>query len=60
MINKAIEIAKRENNILNYNILVLFTDGLICDMNDTLRAIVEASFFPISIIIIGVGNEDFT
>ncbi len=41
-------------------ILVIFTDGIICDMPQTIDAIVEASYYPISIIIVGVGNEDFS
>lgn len=36
------------------------TDGLICDQDKTIDAIVEASYSPMSIIIIGVGNEDFS
>jgi len=40
-------------------ILVIFTDGIICDMPETINSIVEASYYPISIIIVGVGNENF-
>jgi hypothetical protein len=42
-----------------YHILLIITDGLITDMAATIDAIVAASFLPISIIIVGVGNEDF-
>ena len=38
-----------------YHILLLLTDGIINDMQDTMDAIVEASFLPMSIIIIGIG-----
>jgi len=41
-----------------YNILVLLTDGQICDMAQTLEAIVDLSFLPCSIIIVGVGNNE--
>lgn len=41
-------------------VLLLVTDGAICDMVPTKKAIVEASGLPISIIIIGVGQTDFS
>ena len=34
-------------------------DGVITDMAETKQAIVAASNLPLSIIIVGVGNEDF-
>lgn len=42
-----------------YKILMILTDGLINDMDKTIDALVEASFLPISVIIIGIGNGDF-
>ena len=36
------------------------TDGIIEDSDDTIDALIEASFLPISVIIIGIGNADFT
>lgn len=36
------------------------TDGLITDKDLTIAAIVDASYLPISIIIVGVGAEDFS
>ena len=44
---------------MNYSILMILTDGLINDMDETIDALVEASFLPISVIIIGIGNGDF-
>ncbi|NXP54492.1 CPNE7 protein, partial [Heliornis fulica] len=35
-------------------------DGVVTDMADTREAIVRASYLPMSIIIVGVGNADFT
>lgn len=43
-----------------YFILLMLTDGAISDMNDTKLAVIEASRLPMSIIIVGVGNADFT
>lgn len=42
-----------------YTILLLLTDGLICDMRETVDAILDAADKPISIVIVGVGNADF-
>lgn len=43
-----------------YFILLMLTDGVISDMPDTIRSIIRASRLPMSIIIVGVGNADFT
>lgn len=42
-----------------YYILLILTDGIINDMDATLNEIVEASVLPMSIIIVGVGAENF-
>ena len=43
-----------------YNILMILTDGIIDDMKETIDSLVEASYLPISVIIIGIGNADFS
>ena len=43
----------------NYFILLMLTDGVITDMEQTKQAIVEASALPMSVIIVGVGGADF-
>lgn len=43
----------------HYFTLLIITDGVISDMDETRDAIVQASTLPMSIIIIGVGNADF-
>ena len=45
---------------MGYNILLILTDGQIDDLTDTIDEMVEASFLPISVIIVGIGNGDFT
>ena len=45
---------------MGYNILLILTDGQITDLTDTIDEMVEASFLPISVIIVGIGNGDFT
>ena len=42
-----------------YNIFLILTDGEIHDMPQTKQILVEASKYPLSVIIIGVGKEDF-
>ena len=42
-----------------YQVLLIITDGAITDIQETKHEIVQASRLPMSIIIIGVGNDDF-
>ena len=42
-----------------YIILLILTDGIIHDMEETLQDIVDSAYLPLSIIIVGIGNEDF-
>jgi len=44
----------------NYFVLLIITDGIITDLEETKRAIIAASGLPLSLIIVGVGNEDFS
>jgi uncharacterized protein with GYD domain len=43
-----------------YHILLILTDGAIHDMKETKDLIVEASGYPLSIIIVGIGDADFS
>ena len=43
-----------------YFVLLILTDGIITDLDATISSIVSASNLPLSIVIIGVGNEDFS
>ncbi|XP_074539416.1 copine-4 [Halichoeres trimaculatus] len=45
---------------MQYFILLILTDGVITDMADTREAIVRASHLPMSVIIVGIGNADFS
>ena len=49
-----------EGQLYNYHIIMILTDGMIDDMAETKDSLVAASFLPISVIIIGIGNGDFT
>ena len=46
-------------NNQKYFILLLITDGVINDMQKTIDEIVRGTGLPLSIIIVGVGKEDF-
>lgn len=41
-------------------VLLIITDGVIHDMDETIRMIVQGADVPLSILIVGVGNEDFS
>ncbi|XP_052230447.1 copine-3-like isoform X2 [Dreissena polymorpha] len=43
-----------------YFVLLLLTDGVLTDFDETRKAIVYASGLPMSIIIVGVGSADFS
>ncbi|XP_033754155.1 copine-3-like isoform X2 [Pecten maximus] len=43
-----------------YYVLLLLTDGALSDMPQTIQAIVDATALPMSIIIVGVGQADFS
>ena len=46
-------------NKMRYTILLIITDGIINDMDETISKIVDCSHLPMSIIIVGVGSDDF-
>ena len=52
--------SKGEDAIKMYHILFILTDGVIHDMKQTLDAIIKLSTKPVSIIVIGIGEADFT
>ena len=59
IINKVIEEIKKQNDIFEYHVLMILTDGIIEDMEETIESLVEGSFYPLSVIIIGIGDYDF-
>lgn len=62
LIYKAIEVVKQERH---YHILLIIADGQVTEEDQTIEAICEASNYPLSIVVIGVGDgpwetmEDF-
>ncbi|KAF9619738.1 hypothetical protein IFM89_009080 [Coptis chinensis] len=61
VINNASLIASQAlaNNQQKYFVLLIITDGVITDLQETKDALVKASDLPLSIIIVGVGGADF-
>jgi hypothetical protein len=59
VIKHVAKFAKAYQDGSQYFILLIITDGEITDMECTKYAIVEASQLPMSIIIVGVGDEGF-
>uniref|UniRef100_H2YS94 Copine C-terminal domain-containing protein n=2 Tax=Ciona savignyi TaxID=51511 RepID=H2YS94_CIOSA len=53
IVHKAIEIVEQTNQ---FNLLVIIADGQFVDEGPTAKAIVEASYYPLSIIVVGVGD----
>lgn len=60
VINAAIHAASRPVDPVRYYCLLILTDGVIMDMRNTIRSVVQASRLPLSILIVGVGTEDFS
>ncbi|RHZ58585.1 hypothetical protein Glove_372g61 [Diversispora epigaea] len=63
MINHMAQKIRSELNAGNnmvYYVLLIITDGVITDMESTVRALIKASSLPLSIVIVGVGDADFT
>ena len=59
LIKNVVDKIKFENNPLRYHILLILTDGIINDLGQTIDILVEGSFLPLSVIIIGIGNDHF-
>ena len=61
VLNKAASEAREcQKDTNKYLVLLIITDGCIHDMDETIKTIVDNSDLPLSIIIVGVGDEDFT
>ena len=54
VINHVARFASESQDGSNYFVLLIITDGIITDMDETVEAMVKASFLPMSIIIIGM------
>ncbi|EFC39893.1 predicted protein [Naegleria gruberi] len=51
---------EQSQNNQKYLILLILTDGEITDLPDTIKELVKASKYPLSVVIVGVGSADFS
>lgn len=52
--------SRQEANPLSYTILLLLTDGAVSDVEATKQSLASISDAPLSIVIVGIGNADFS
>ena len=60
VLRETINIIHSQKNNLQYQVLMILTDGIINDMNETIDLLVMGAKLPLSVIIIGIGNADFS
>lgn len=60
LLEQFLQYVKGFANYTVYQVLLILTDGAIHDMPRTKELVVELSNYPCSIIIVGVGNADFS
>ncbi|XP_045796526.1 protein BONZAI 3-like isoform X2 [Trifolium pratense] len=63
VINTAAQMAAESLSSYNstkYYVLLIITDGIVTDLQESINAVVNASDLPLSILIVGVGGADFT
>ena len=52
--------SNHEKNPLSYSILLLLTDGAVSDVEATKQVLASIADAPLSIVIVGIGNADFS
>lgn len=63
LIRNAVNIAHStilSQNKQKYFILLILTDGIVNDIDEAIEWIVEGSKYPLSIVIVGIGDDDFS
>ncbi|KAI5424220.1 protein BONZAI 3 isoform X1 [Lathyrus oleraceus] len=63
VINMAAQMATESLSSYNstkYYVLLIITDGIVTDLQESINAVVNASDLPLSILIVGVGGADFS
>lgn len=59
MLRKGIEYAKARQNQNVYTILLILTDGVIDDLEESKMLLSLGGELPFSVVIVGVGNDKF-
>ena len=60
VMNNLKEILDKSPNENHYEILMILTDGLINDMDETVKLLIDCESLPLSVIIIGIGKADLS
>jgi hypothetical protein len=60
VIKAMLEYMKYKIDSKMYHVLLILTDGEIHDMQYTKDLIVECSYYPLSVVIVGIGDADFS
>lgn len=60
VIGMAVQFAQAEYQSSNYYVLVLLTDGCFDDFALSVDKIIDASMLPLSIVMVGLGDGDFS
>jgi hypothetical protein len=60
IISMAMQFAQAEYQSSNYYVLIILTDGCFDDFDLTVDHIIEASTLPLSIVMVGLGDGDFS
>ena len=59
-LSKTIDIIRNKHNKFKYHVLIILIDGISNDTNDTKDLLVLGAKLPMSVIIIGIGNANFS
>ena len=60
LLNKVIQAAKAgETGVPTYTLLLLLTDGAFSDLSKAVDCIVSACKYPLSLVIVGIGTDEF-
>ena len=62
LLGQALQLAEssKASNIYQYHVILILTDGVIHDFDETKDLIYKACALPMSVIIIGIGSADFS
>ncbi|EGR29988.1 hypothetical protein IMG5_144620 [Ichthyophthirius multifiliis] len=60
IIQKSMEYAKKQQDNNVYTILLILTDGVIDDLQESKILLSQAGELPFSVVIVGIGNDKFT
>ena len=61
LIKNSIQLIKENESTTSiYHVILIITDGVIHDFDETKSTIIKTSYLPYSIVVVGVGNDNFS